>query len=161
MYSSTSYHIFTQLVCRSWLLLNKRWETESIAVAEEHDALILALGALVWLNPLAPSGALPQAMEEAPRAALDVRAVVLAHHWLDGLRGLVGVVEGDGADIVMENVGLDDAVEELAADETEFAIDSSGGSTDIVPGLVGVMRKRWIGMLEVSDGNFVQVSFDE
>lgn len=33
-----------------------------------------------------------------------------AHNGLDGLGGLVGVVEGDSAHVVVEDVGLDDAV---------------------------------------------------
>lgn len=56
-----------------------------------------------------------------------------AHDWLDGLRGLVGMVEWDSADVVVEDMGLDDAVEELTADETEFTVDSCGGATNVVP----------------------------
>jgi hypothetical protein len=58
---------------------------------------------------------------------------VLAHDGLDGLGGLVGVVEGDGGDVVVEDVGLDDAVEDLAADETELAVNGGGGTTGKVP----------------------------
>jgi hypothetical protein len=36
---------------------------------------------------------------------------VAAHDGLDGLGGFVGVVEGDGADVVVEDVGFDDTVE--------------------------------------------------
>jgi hypothetical protein len=35
---------------------------------------------------------------------------VLAHNRLDGLGGFVGVVEWNGADVVVQNVGLDDSM---------------------------------------------------
>ena len=79
---------------------------------------------------------------------------MLAHDGLDGLGGLVGVVEGDGGDVVVENVGLDDAVEEVAADETEFTVDGGGGAADVVPGRGLVVGERRVGVLEVGDGNY-------
>lgn len=78
---------------------------------------------------------------------------MLTHDWLDGFTGLVGMVEGDGADVVVKNVSLDDTVEKGTADETEFAVDGCGGTTDIVPALTRVVGKSWIGVLEVGDGN--------
>lgn len=78
---------------------------------------------------------------------------MLSHDLLDGLGGFVGVVEGDGADVVVKHVGLYDAVEELSTDEAKFTIDGRGCSTDIVPGFWGVMREGWVGMLEESDCN--------
>lgn len=76
-----------------------------------------------------------------------------AHDWLDGFCGFVGVVEGDGANVVVENVSLNDAVEESATDKTEFAIDGRCGAADVVPALTGVVGKRSVGVLEVCDGN--------
>lgn len=60
---------------------------------------------------------------------------MLAHDRLDGFGGLVGMVEGDGADVVVENVGLNNAVEEGAADETKFAVNGCSGTTNVVPAL--------------------------
>ena len=65
---------------------------------------------------------------------------MLAHDWLDGLGGLVGVVEGDGADVMVEDVCLDDAVHELATDEAKFAVDGGGCATGVGPGCRGVVR---------------------
>lgn len=79
---------------------------------------------------------------------------MLAHDWLDGFGGLVGVVKGDGGDVVVQDVGLDDAVEEVAADEAEFAIDGCGGATSEVPYVAGVVRQRWVGVLEEGDGDW-------
>lgn len=78
---------------------------------------------------------------------------MLAHDWLDSLGGFVGVVEGDGADVVVEDVGLNDAVEESAANETEFAVNGCGGTTNVVPRSSRVVGKSWVGVLEVGDGN--------
>jgi hypothetical protein len=58
---------------------------------------------------------------------------VRAHNLLDGLGGLVGVIEWDGRYVVVEDVCLDDTVEELTADETKFTVDSGSGSTGKVP----------------------------
>lgn len=78
---------------------------------------------------------------------------MLAHDWLDSLGGFVGVVEGDGADVVVEDVGLNDAVEESAANETEFAVNGCGRTTNVVPRSSRVVGKSWVGVLEVGDGN--------
>jgi hypothetical protein len=127
--------------------------TVTVPVAVEEHTRVLALGTVVGLDPLAPTGSLPHGAEEAQAALLDVGAVVLAHDGLDGLGGLVGVVEGDGGDVVVEDVGLDDAVEDLAADETELAVNGGGGATSKVPGLAGVVREGRVGVLEVGDGD--------
>jgi len=78
---------------------------------------------------------------------------VLAHDWLDGFGGLVGVVKGDGADVVVENVSFNDTVEKSATNKSEFTINGCGGTTDIVPASSGIVRKRRISVLEVGDGN--------
>jgi hypothetical protein len=92
-------------------------------------------------------------MNETNRAASSVGSVVLAHDGLDGLRSLISIVKGNGADVVVEDMGLDDAVEEVTADESELAIDSGRGATDKVPLLSGVVRERGVGVLEEGDGN--------
>lgn len=78
---------------------------------------------------------------------------MLTHDWLDGLGCLVGMVERNGADVVVKNVGLDDTVEKSAADEAKFTVDGCCGTTDVVPALTRVMRESWVGVLEVGDGN--------
>jgi len=78
---------------------------------------------------------------------------VAAHDGLDGLGGLVGVVEGDLADVVVQDVGLDDAVEEVAADEAELAIDGGSAAADVVPLLSSVVGERGVGVLEEGDGD--------
>jgi hypothetical protein len=76
------------------------------------------------------------------------------HNWLDGFGGLIRVVERDGADIVVKDVCFNDAVEQGAADETEFTINCCCGSTNIIPTSGGVVGKRWVSVLEVGDGNW-------
>jgi hypothetical protein len=79
---------------------------------------------------------------------------VAAHDWLDGLSGLISVVERDRADVVVKNVGFDDAVEESAADEAKFSVNGCSGTTNIVPASGGVVRKRRICVLEIGNGNW-------
>lgn len=128
-----------------WLL------AQTVAVSEKHDALVLSLSANVWLNPLAPSGGLPHSLKEAPWSPLNIRSVVLSHNRLNSFRSLVSVVEGDGGDVVVKDVGLDDAVEDVAADEAEFAVDGGGCAADVSPRLAGVVREGGVGVLE--EGN--------
>ncbi len=76
------------------------------------------------------------------------------HDRLDGFGCLVCVVEGNGADVVVEDMGFNDTVEESAADETELTIDGCSGSTNIVPAFTRVVGKRRVCVLEVGDGNW-------
>lgn len=84
---------------------------------------------------------------------------MLAHDWLDSLGGFIGVVEWDGANIVVKDVGLDNAVEKSAADEAELTVNGCSSSSDVVPALTGIVRKRAVGVLKKSDGNCEMLEF--
>jgi hypothetical protein len=103
---------------------------------------------------LAPAGARPQTPQEADRAILDIGTIMTTHDWLDGFGGFICVVEGDGADIVVKDMGFNNTVEESATNETEFTIDCCSSSANIVPGSSCVVRKSWISVLEVGDSNW-------
>lgn len=130
-----------------------RLGAQAVAVAEEENVLASTLSLSTGLNPLAHTGAVVQGTDEATGAVLDVGAVVLAHDRLDGLGGLISVVEGDAADVVVEDVGLDDAVEEVSADEAHLTVDGGSGAADKVPLLVVVVREGRVGVLKEGDGN--------
>jgi hypothetical protein len=76
---------------------------------------------------------------------------MLAHNGLDRFSRFVGVVEGDGRNVVVQDVRLDDAVEELAADEPEFAVDGGGCAAGVGPCRRGVVREGGVGVLEEGD----------
>lgn len=76
-----------------------------------------------------------------------------SHDLLDSLGRLVCVVEWNGANIVMENVGLYDTVKELTTNKSKFTIDSCSSSSDIVPALRCVVRKSWVGVLKEGNCN--------
>jgi hypothetical protein len=59
---------------------------------------------------------------------------------------------------VVKNVGLDNAVEESAANEAKLTVDSSSGTTDVVPACSSVVRKGWVGVLEVGDSNYDELA---
>lgn len=92
-------------------------------VPVEHHIFPDSFRTLTTLYKLAPSRTRPQTLQEANQATSGIRPVVLAHDRFDSLAGLVGVVERDGGDVVMKDMGFDDAMEEVAADETEVAVD--------------------------------------
>jgi hypothetical protein len=81
-----------------------------------------------------------------------------AHDRFDGFGCLVSVVEGDGADVVVKDVGFNDTMEESAADKTKLAIDCRSGSTDIVPAFGRVMGKGGISVLKVGDCNWMSLA---
>lgn len=109
------------------------------------------------LNPLAGTGTGPHGLEETSPASLGLGAVVGAHDALDGIGGLIGVVEGDVADIVVQDVGLNDTVEDVAADETEVTIDGGSGATGEVPDLGLVVGEGGVSVLEEGNGDYMNV----
>jgi hypothetical protein len=137
-------------VAHSCLDLARR-QTQAISVPIEQNTLIITLGVLQRLNPLAGAETRPQAPDEANATILCVAAIMLAHDRLDGLGGLISVVERNGADVVVQDMGLDDAVEELTTDEAKFAVDCCGGSTSVGPGRGCVVGESWVGVLEEGD----------
>lgn len=126
---------------------------EAVVVAEEQHTLALALGTLTRFNPLAHTSALPHGLQEASRAVFGVRAVVLAHDGYDSLRSLVGIVERNRGNVVVEDVSLDDAVEKSATNEAKFTIDGGSSSASVSPGIGVVVRQRGIGVLQEGDGD--------
>ena len=63
-----------------------------------------------------------------------------AHDRLDGLGGFVGVVEWNGRDVMVQDVGFDDAVEQITANESKLAVNGGRRSAGKAPRLVSVMR---------------------
>lgn len=76
-----------------------------------------------------------------------------SHDGLDSLCRLIRVVKGDRADIVVQNVSLDNTVEKPAADEAELAVDCRSGTFDEGPLVARVVGQRWVGVLEEGDSN--------
>lgn len=116
-------------------------------IAEEVETA--ALDAL--LDELALALVLPEGPHERRRG---VGAVVAAHDFADGDRGLAGVVEGDGADEVVAHVCPDDVVEEVCVDEAEVAVDGRGGAAGEGPCVVVVVREAAVGVLEECDCDY-------
>lgn len=80
-------------------------------------------------------------------------AVVLAHHLLDGLARLISMVEWDGAHIMVQNMGFDDAVEKVTANPAKVAVDGGSCTTSEVPDLGFIVRESRVGVLQVGDGD--------
>jgi hypothetical protein len=130
-----------------------RRNTDTVGVTVEEHTLALTSGALGRLDEVADTGGGPEGLEEASPAGVSFGAVVVAHDFLDGVAGLVGVVEGDVADVVVQHVGLNDAVEDVAADEAEVTVDGCSGATSEVPDFGLVVGEGGIGVLEEGDGD--------
>lgn len=92
-------------------------------------------------------------MDEPKSTSLGIRAVVFAHDLLDGLGSLIGIIERDRGNVVVSNMGLDNTVKQMTADESKFTINGCCGATNVVPAFRVVVGKCRIGVLEESDGN--------
>ena len=64
------------------------------------------------------------------------------------------MVERDGRDEMVEDVGLDDAVHYVPANEAKFSVNGRSGATGKVPDIVLVVGKLGISVLQVGDGNY-------
>lgn len=62
---------------------------------------------------------------------------------------------------MVENVGFDDAVEQVTTDEAKLTVDRCGRSASEVPRVRFVMRQCRIGVLEESDCDCKEVSEDQ
>lgn len=78
---------------------------------------------------------------------------MLAHDWLDRLGSLVSMIEGDCANIVVEHVGLNDAVEKVRSNGPEVSVDGCSCTANEVPCFGFVVGESGIGVLKVCDGN--------
>ena len=73
----------------------------------------------------------------------------------DGGGGLLLLVEGDAGEEVVDDVGVDDAVEQVAADPAEVAVDGGQGTFDIGPALGVVVVDLGVVVVEVRDGDCI------
>lgn len=133
-----------------------RRNTDAVGVTVEHNSLALTSGTLSGLNPLADTGSGPHGLEETSPAGVSIGAVVVAHDAPDGIAGLVGVVEGDVADVVVQHVGLDDTVEDVAANKAEIAVNRGGSTAGEVPHFGLVVREGRVGVLKEGNGDCVE-----
>ncbi len=76
---------------------------------------------------------------------------MLTHDRFDGFGRLVGVVKRDRGHVVMQDMGFDNPMQELAADEAEFPVDGSCCAAGEIPSLGLIVRQRRVGMLEERD----------
>lgn len=70
------------------------------------------------------------------------------HDGLDRFGSLISVVEWDGGDVVMENMGLDDTVHKSAANEAKFAVDGCRGAPGVAPSFSRVVGEGWVRVLK-------------
>lgn len=107
-------------------------------------------GRLLLLDPAAAAESGPQAIQEV---GLLVLVVEVAEHGANGGCGLVGVVEGDPGEQVVDDVRVNDAVEQVGSNEAKVAIDGAEVANGEVPGILAVVRNIRVGVVQVGDGD--------
>lgn len=115
--------------------------------------LAFSLCTLRLLDEVAPPCAGPKSFQEPDAAIFGIRAVVSTQNWLDSLGSLVGIVEWDSGNKVVDNVRLNDTVKKVPSDKPKFTVNGSGSTTGEVPSLVLIMWEGRIGVLEESNSN--------
>lgn len=135
------------------ILILSWWNTQSVAVAEEQNVLSLSLSTLTLFYKVAPSGTSPNGLQKSEAATLGVRAVVITHDWLDGLGSFISVIEWNSGDKVVKDMSLNDTMEELSSDKSEFTVDGSSSATGKVPSLGVVVGEGGVSVLEEGNGN--------
>ena len=123
-------------------------------VAVEVHAFGHAFGALNRLDPLTHGGSSPDGTNEAKHASLDVGAVVLTQHRLDRFGRFVGVVPRHACKIVVDDMGLDDAMHEVSSDKAKFTVDGGSRAAGVGPGGWIIVGKSRVGMLQICDPDF-------
>lgn len=78
-------------------------------------------GGLLLLNPAAGAEGGPETAQEVGL----LLGVEVSEHRPDGSGSLVGVVEGNAREQVVNDVGVNDAVEEVGANETKVAVNGA------------------------------------
>ena len=114
----------------------------------------MSFGFGAGLDPLAHACAAVKSSDEAKDTTLGIGAVVLAHDGANGVGSFVGIVKGNGAYVVVQDVSLDDAVQEVTADEAHLAVNGGSGATNKVPLVGRVVRQGRVGVLEEGDGDW-------
>lgn len=132
-------NIKTSLRSRNW------W---GIVTAVEENPLIFPLSTIGRLDPLTKAIALPQIFQETYQTSIIRSTVVSAHHLSNRLRCLFSMIKWDGADEVVEHMGISAPVKNMTPNEAHVSINSSTRSTAEAPRLRFVVRDRSVCMLK-------------
>ena len=95
----------SEFLLGAWVL--RTWNAQTVPVPEEHHTLRLSFCALGWLYPVTHACTGPNALQKANRTISSIGAIMTSHDGFDRLRSLVSVVEGDGRNVVVENMSFD------------------------------------------------------
>ena len=77
----------------------------------------------------------------------QIALIMYSHHTLDSVRGLFCVVEWDSRCVVMEDVTLSRAMEEIPSDKSEVSVHRRSAATKEGPSVTRIVWQRRVGML--------------
>lgn len=99
--------------------------------------------------------ALPEGGHEGVQeTALLLLVIVNPQQRLNSAGSLLGLVEGDPAEQVVNDMVVDDFVEEVAADEADAPVNGGKGTLGVGPGLGGVVGDSGVGVLQIGDCDY-------
>ena len=131
----------------------RRGNAQAVAIPVEEHILAFAIATLGGFDPLTHSRTLPQTAKESPHPAFGITAVVVTHDGLDRFRRFVGMIKGNGANVVVEDMSLYDSVEEMWTNGPEVPVNGGSCTSREVPRFGFVVREGWVSVLEVGDGD--------
>lgn len=135
--------------------------TSTLSLDDGYQSLVLLLGSILGELPvqntvrvdigdnLAGAEGVDQRLEEK---AL-VKVVLVSEVGDDRIGGLLGVVEGNLGEQVVNNVVVDDLVEEVTTDEAETAVNGREGTLNESPCIRIVVGYRRVSVVQVGNGN--------
>jgi hypothetical protein len=102
---------------------------------------------IISFHELTRSNNLPQGNPHV----LTIVPIVLTHNLLDGSRCLSSVVEWDSGNIVVQDMGLDDVVEDVLTNKAKVSVNGGSCTLSESPFRVIVMWHSWVSVLQESD----------
>ncbi|KAH3668267.1 hypothetical protein OGAPHI_002021 [Ogataea philodendri] len=124
-------------------ICSRFWSHPHTVDVTEHPNTIFTF------HELASSSGVPQGL---PHGLTRV-AVVRAHSLLQAIGGWSGVVVGNTRDIMVQNVGFNNVVEEEPTNKAKVSVNGCSSASSKRPFVAVIVWQSHVGMLEVGDEN--------
>jgi hypothetical protein len=135
--------------------------TTALSLDDGYQSLVLFLGSILGELPVQNTvrvdigdnltGA--EGVDQRLQEKALVKVVLVSEVGDDSIGGLLGVVEGDLGEQVVNNVVVNDLVEEVTTDEAKPAVNGGEGTLDEGPCLRIIVGHRRVGVVQVSNSN--------
>lgn len=85
---------------------------------------------------------------------------MVAHDFLQRSRGLMGMIEGHPANMMVQDMRLDSSVEKETTNPAKVTVDGTGGTAQEGPGGGAVVRETYVGVLEKCHRHYLRLVYE-